>query len=66
MYLERKIEHLNTQLQAKVDYEDTYKTRLQKARDELHEVCAQIINHNVLGCVVCVFVCKYEFIFMGI
>ena len=38
MYLERKIEHLNTQLQAKVDYEDTYKSRLQCARDELKEV----------------------------
>jgi len=38
MYLERKIEHLNTQLQAKVDFESSYKDRLKAARLELQEV----------------------------
>lgn len=38
MYLERKIEHLNTQLQAKVDYEDSYKSRIRLVREELQEV----------------------------
>ena len=43
MYLERKIEHLSTQLQAKTDYESSYKDRLKAARDELHEVC--VVNY---------------------
>lgn len=38
MYLERKVEHLNNQMQAKVDYEDYYKNRLKSVREELQQV----------------------------
>lgn len=39
MYLERKVEHLNNQLKAKVDYEDSCKSQLKETRDQLKNVC---------------------------
>ncbi|XP_067931851.1 citron rho-interacting kinase-like isoform X2 [Watersipora subatra] len=54
MYLERKIEHLNAQLQAKADFENTHKERLKSVRGELKEVKAtaeaeiKMLNKRVL------------------
>lgn len=39
MYLETKVERLNNQLQAKIEYESSHKDRLKLVRDELKEVC---------------------------
>jgi len=43
MYLEKKIEHLNNQMQAKVDYEESHKTRLKHAREDAKKVVRQTL-----------------------